>query len=148
MKKLILVLAIFLLLTEHFSCSDSDVPVATSWVGLKTKKEETVEKLFRTAGKGVDEVKWWAGGYLWQNGYFLIELVDVKKNKTVFRKEFLYGDEKTGSSEEPRFHWWHSEAQGKIILSANRIYKMKLTVRRPAQPGAGWGLWLYRLGED
>lgn len=130
------------------SCQKSRVPVVTEWIGLQTKETIPLEKEFRTAGTGVGAVSWWAGGYTWSGGYFIIELVDVKNGETVVRKLYRYGDTETGNNELPKFKWWHSEEKGRIILAANRVYKMKLRAGGLAQPGAGWGLWLYKIGEE
>lgn len=128
------------------SCQKDDTPVVTSWVGLQTKGNGAIEKIFKAKGRGVGPVTWWAGGYTWPGGSFVIELVDVKKDETTFRKIYRYGDVETGDDELPRFKWWHSEEKERIILAANRVYKMKLQAQGLAQPGAGWGLWLYEIG--
>ncbi len=137
---------IFFLFALASRCSRQDAPVVTEWIGISSKEQASVEKLFKTAGKGVGMVTWWAGGYTWPGGLFAIELVDVKKNKTLLKKTYAYGDTTSGNDELPRFKWWHSEEKDRIILQANRVYKMKLTTINVAQPGAGWGLWLYEIG--
>ena len=127
-------------------CGTIDAPVTTEWIDLSSKDGMQAEKLFKTAGKGVGLVSWWAGGYTWPQGAFRIELIDVKKNKPLLQKTYAYGDTTNGSDELPRFKWWHSEEKDRIILQANRVYKMTFTAVNLAQPGAGWGLWLYEIG--
>jgi hypothetical protein len=138
----------FLLLSALLfaACSKDHIPVVTEWIDLSSKQEAELEKTFRTTGKGVGSVNWWAGGYLWQGGSFTIELIDVKKKQAILKKVYAYGDSTTGKSEEPRFHWWHAEEKDRIILAAGRVYQMKLKTVGVAQPGAGWGLWLYPIG--
>ncbi len=119
----------------------------TEWIGLKTTENTTLEKRFKTAGQGVGKVTWWAGGYTYAGGSFTIELIDMKTKKSVLKKVYEYGDLSTGNDEKPKFHWWHSEEKDRTILQADRVYKMKLSSTNLAQPGAGWGLWLYRIGE-
>lgn len=133
----------FIIVTQ---CSKLDAPVATAWIDLSTKNGMQTEKLFKTAGKGVGLVSWWAGGYTWPQGSFSIELIDMKKNKALLQKTYAFGDSTHGSDELPRFKWWHSEEKDRIILEANHVYKMTLTAVNVAQPGAGWGLWLYEIG--
>ena len=140
---LFLLICTFLLLT----CSREKVPVVTEWIGLETKQDTTLEKVFRTAGKGASPVTWWAGGYTYAGGSFMIELIDMKRDESILKKVYRYGDTTTGNDEKPRFHWWHSEEKDRIILQANRVYKMKLWTDGLAQPGAGWGLWLYPIGD-
>jgi hypothetical protein len=104
--------------------------------------------MFKTGGKGESGVSWWAGGYTWPGGYFIIELIDVKRDETLIRKAYQYGDEETGNDELPRFKWWHSEEIDRITLKANRVYRIKIRGQGLAQPGAGFGLWLYEIGEE
>ncbi|RQW04508.1 hypothetical protein EH222_11110 [candidate division KSB1 bacterium] len=130
------------------SCQKDDTLIVTSWIGLQTKENGTIEKMLKTKGDGVGPVTWWAGGYTWQGGYFIVELIDMKKNETVLHKVYRYGDSETGNDELPKFKWWHSEEKDRIILAANRAYKMKLQAQGLAQPGAGWGLWLYEIREE
>ncbi len=137
---------IFLAALVLVSCDRIDAPITTEWIDLSSKEGMEAEKLFKTAGKGVGMVSWWAGGYTWQGGWFEISLIDVKKNKTLLQKTYAYGDTLTGSDELPRFKWWHSEEKDRIILEANRVYKMTFKGSNLAQPGAGWGLWLYEIG--
>ncbi len=143
MKKMTLGIFILLLL----SCSKQKVPVVTEWIGLQTKQDTTLTKLFKTAGDGVGPVSWWAGGYTYGGGSFEIELIDVKAKESVLKQVYRYGDASTGNDEKPRFHWWHSEAKDRILLQADRVYKMTLRTKGLAQPGAGWGLWLYEIGQ-
>ena len=128
------------------ACSTVDAPIVTEWIDISTKEGRSVEKMFKTAGKGVGMVSWWAGGYSWPGGYFIISLIDVKKDKVLLEKVYAYGDTLSGNDELPRFKWWHSEEKDRIILEANRVYKMTFNAANLAQPGAGWGLWLYEIG--
>lgn len=130
------------------SCEKKDVPVVTEWIGLRVKDNVPVEKIFRTGGTGTADISWWAGGYTWPGGYFIIELVDVKKDKVVLNRVYQYGDEATGNDELPRFKWWHSEEKDRVELAANRVYIIKLRGQGLAQPGAGFGLWLYNIGKE
>jgi len=130
------------------SCEKSNVPVMSEWVGLRVKDSTPLEKEFRTDGKGKASIGWWAGGYTWPGGYFIIELVDVKSNKVILQQTYQYGDKATGNDEWPKFKWWHSEQQGRVDLKAKRIYKIKIHGQGLAQPGAGFGLWLYKIGEE
>ena len=135
-----------LLILFFVACNNVDAPVVTEWIELSTKEGENVEKVFKTAGKGVGMVSWWAGGYTWPGGYFEIALIDVKKNEPLLQKTYAFGDSTTGNDELPRFKWWHSEERDRIILEANRVYKMTFKAENIAQPGAGWGMWLYEIG--
>lgn len=127
------------------ACSDP-TPVATRWTQLKSKENGVQQLTFRTAGKGTGPVSWWAGGYLWQGGSFAIELIDVRKKEVILHKVYRYGDERTGNIDAPRFQWWHAEEKDQITLKGGRVYQMKLQTENLAQPGAGWGLWLYPIG--
>jgi hypothetical protein len=128
------------------ACSTDKIPVVTEWIDLSSKQEAELERTFKTAGKGVGSVSWWAGGYLWGGGSFTVELIDVRKKQVILKKVYAYGDSTTGKSEQPRFFWWHAEEKDRIILEAGRVYQMKLKTVGVAQPGAGWGLWLYPIG--
>ena len=130
------------------SCDKEKPPAATEWIGLQTKSNAPLEKTFRTTGKGVGMVTWWAGGYTWHGGRFTVELLDVKQKETILKKVYVYGDRETGNDELPKFKWWHSEEKDRIILTANTVYKMRIQGRGLAQPGAGWGLWLYKIGDE
>lgn len=145
-----IVVQCFLIVTLLFilSCDIIDAPVKSEWVGLRVKDEIPKEFLFKTTGKGKADIGWWAGGYTWPGGYFIIELVDIKKDNVILRRTYHYGDQATGSDELPRFKWWHSEEQARITMRANRVYKIKLRGQGLAQPGAGFGLWLYNIGEE
>jgi len=143
-KSSVFLLFVFFIITVR--CGKLDAPVATKWIDISTKDGMQAEKLFKTAGKGVGMVSWWAGGYTWPHGFFSIELIDVKKDKPVLQKIYAFGDTTNGSDELPRFKWWHSEEKERIVLEANHVYKMTLTAVNVAQPGAGWGLWLYEIG--
>ncbi|RPH99098.1 MAG: hypothetical protein EHM72_12115 [Calditrichaeota bacterium] len=145
MKLRIWIPAVVLLL---LSCSREQAPVVREWIELKTKETTQLEKKFKTAGQGVGQVSWWAGGYIYAGGSFSIELIDVKKRQTILKKEYRYGDVTSGKSEAPRFHWWHAEEKDRIILQAGRVYKMTLKTTNLGQPGAGWGMWLYTIGEE
>lgn len=125
-----------------------EVPIADKWIELKSKQDAELERTFKTVGKGVGPVTWWAGGYLWEGGSFEIALIDVRKNKVILQKTYRYGDTQTGNSEMPLFKWWHAEEKDRILLQAGRVYRMTLKTRNLAQPGAGWGLWLYPIGEE
>jgi len=144
MKKHLLIIAI--LLSFIVRCDKDRTEVVTEWIGIETKKNVALEKTFKTAGKGSGPVTWWAGGYTWEGGFFAVELIDVKNEKTILKKVYAYGDTTSGNDEKPRFQWWHSEEKNRILLTANRVYKMKLQTWNIAQPGAGWGLWLYEIG--
>jgi hypothetical protein len=142
-KLFILNLFLILLFSQ---CSREQTPVVTEWIDVSTKEGMSVEKVFKTSGKGVGMVSWWAGGYTWQGGYFKIELFDVKKDEPMLQKLYAFGDTLSGNNELPKFKWWHSEEKDRIILESNRVYKMTLTAVNVAQPGAGWGMWLYEIG--
>ena len=129
-----------------FSCSESDIPVKSEWIGLRVKDSAPQELLFKTDGKGKANISWWAGGYTWPGGYFIIELIDVKKDEVLLRKTYQYGDKETGNDELPKFKWWHSEEKSRIEMKAKHVYKIKLWGQGLAQPGAGFGLWLYKIG--
>lgn len=128
------------------ACSDP-TPIATEWTQLKAKEDSEQQLTFRTAGHGQGPVSWWAGGYLWEGGSFTVELIDVRAKKAVLSKVYHYGDAATGNIDAPLFQWWHAEEKAQIILKAGRVYRMKLKTKNLAQPGAGWGLWLYPIGE-
>jgi len=140
---LLVVMVIMTSCTKH-----ADIPVESDWIGLSTKQEVVLEKKFRTAGRGNGLVHWWAGGYLWANGGFTLQLFDEQKNKLILEKTFRYGDTDTGQDEKPKFQWWHSEQDGIIEMRGGRVYKMVLKSWGLAQPGAGWGLWLYEFGKE
>ena len=142
----LLFLPIILLLI--LSCETIDAPVVSEWIGLRTKDDTPKETIFKTTGHGTANISWWAGGYTWPGGYFIAELIDVKMDKVILRRVYQYGDEATGNDELPRFKWWHSEEQDRVTMKANRVYKIKLRGQGLAQPGAGFGLWLYKIGEE
>ncbi len=137
-----------MLIILSVSCGEDHVPVVTSWVGLSVKDERPVEKIIQTTGKGEASVSWWAGGYLLKDGFYEIELIDLKKRKTVLHKKYLFGDDSSGRMDHPRFNWWHAEQKERVLLVADRKYKMTLRGEHLAQPGAGWGMWLYRIGDE
>ncbi len=141
-----LIIILLLTLPLIFSCDSIDAPVKSEWVGLRVKDSTPQELLFKTDGKGKAEISWWTGGYTWPGGYFVIELIDVKKDEVLLRKTYQYGDKETGNDELPRFKWWHSEEKSRIEMKAGRVYKIKLRGQGLAQPGAGFGLWLYKIG--
>ncbi|MBN2092571.1 hypothetical protein JW964_23315 [candidate division KSB1 bacterium] len=147
MKKNFIILLVLLFSLFLIYCTKEKIPETTTWIGLKIKQQNAVEKLIRTTGNGKEEIYWWAGGYMDENGSFGFELIDMKSKKSVIRKIYRYGDEKTGKKDNPRFDWWHAEQKDKITMYANRNYKMKIWGKNLAKPGAGWGMWLYRFGE-
>lgn len=141
-----IIMAVTILLI--FSCEKIDAPVKSEWVGLRVKDNKPQELLFKTTGKGKADISWWAGGYTWPGGYFIFEVIDVKKDKVILRRVYQYGDKETGNDELPRFKWWHSEEKNRVSMRANRVYKIKLRGQGMAQPGAGCGLWLYTIGTE
>jgi len=126
--------------------SNKDMQPTDNWIGLITKQNERIEKTFKAAGRGKGIVHWWAGGYTYRNGSFSLELIDAKSEKRLLYKYYQYGDKSTGSAETPKFHWWHSEESGQVTLKGGRVYRMILRTEGLAEPGAGWGMWLYEIG--
>ncbi len=128
-------------------CGREKPPIADKWTELKARQDTSLTRTFHTVGKGAGPVTWWAGGYLWDGGSFTIELIDVRRNQVILKRRYSHGDTTSGHSELPLFKWWHAEEKDRIILQAGRTYRMTLKTENVAQPGAGWGLWLYPIGE-
>ncbi|MEE4312834.1 MAG: hypothetical protein V2J62_13305 [candidate division KSB1 bacterium] len=145
MNKTLIIVSILIIALAH--CSQEQIPESTTWTGLSAKDDTVMEKVFRTAGVGSADISWWAGGYIYPGGYFEIRIIDLKTEEEILKKIYRYGDEATGSKDNPRFQWWHAEEKGRISMRANRAYKMKLWGENLGEPGIGWGLWLYKFGE-
>jgi hypothetical protein len=142
-------LLLFLCLTPAllYHCHKEKVPEVVEWIGIQMKGNQEAEKSFRTVGTGEAKVTWWAGGYTYRGGFFQVELIEKKTEKMIFSRTYSYGDTTTGKSEEPRFYWWHSEQKGAFSLKAGMTYTMRIKGTNQAEPGSGWGMWLYRFGE-
>ena len=145
-QMLFIFLAIVPILLSH--CQKEEVPQVSEWIGIQIKGDQQAEKSFKTVGTGEEKVTWWAGGYTYHGGSFRVELIERKTKKTIFTRTYAYGDTTTGTSEEPRFYWWHSEQKGAFLLKAGETYTMMIKGTNLAEPGVGWGMWLYRFGEE
>ena len=74
--------------TTILYCSKNKFPEVTNWIGIELKNDGQVEKIFKTVGEGQGEITWWAGGYIYENGYFEIELIDLKTKKSILKKQY------------------------------------------------------------
>jgi hypothetical protein len=144
-RMLFLFLCVAPLLLSH--CQKEKVPEVAEWIGIQIKGNQEAEKSFKTVGTGEAKVTWWAGAYTYRGGSFRVELIEKKTQKKLFTRTYIYGDTTTGKSEDPRFYWWHSEQKGTFLLKAGQTYTMKIKGINLAEPGGGWGMWLYRFGE-